>query len=139
MIVKNVAEMLAFGRDLASELKAGDWLAIDGPLGAGKTVLCRGILQGLGFTGEVASPSYALIHPYEPPDVRIAAVHADLYRLENRADLDELGLSDDADDCITLVEWAKNAGGGYGNPTYWIEITPQDDGSRHIEMKRDNG
>jgi len=56
MIVKNEAEMLAFGRDLAGELKAGDWLAIDGPLGAGKTVLCRGILQGLGFTGEVTSP-----------------------------------------------------------------------------------
>jgi tRNA threonylcarbamoyladenosine biosynthesis protein TsaE len=139
ILIATEGEMLAFGHELAGTLKPGDWLAIDGTLGAGKTVLCKAILQGLGFEGEVSSPSYALVHQYDPPDVAIPVMHADLYRLENPLDLEELGLNDHSDDCITLVEWAKRGGTDFGNPTYWIEITPIEDGRRQIEMKRSNG
>ncbi|MBP7952187.1 MAG: tRNA (adenosine(37)-N6)-threonylcarbamoyltransferase complex ATPase subunit type 1 TsaE [Sphingorhabdus sp.] len=132
------ADMTAYGHALSAVLVAGDWVAIDGPLGAGKTVLCKAIIQGLGFDGEVSSPSYALVHPYDPPDVRVPVRHADLYRLDNLGDLDELGLDDASGDCITLVEWAKRGGLSFGNPSYWIEITPLSGERRQIDMKRNN-
>lgn len=135
MILSDEAEMLAFGMELAAQLKAGDWLAIDGPLGAGKTVLCDGILRGLGYQGEVASPSYALVHQYDPPDVRISVNHADLYRLDDLGDLEELGLADHRDDCITLVEWAKRGGDYFGKPSYRIKICALEDGSRQLDMR----
>jgi tRNA threonylcarbamoyladenosine biosynthesis protein TsaE len=135
MKVIDEAAMLAFGVKLAAELKAGDWLAIEGPLGAGKTVLCKGILHGLGYEGEVASPSYAIVHPYDPPAVRIPVLHIDLYRINSPDELEELGLGQAGSDCIHLVEWANRAAPGYGNPTQIVDIHPNDDGSRTIDMK----
>ncbi len=127
--------MRAFGGQLAAKLHAGDWVAIDGPLGAGKTVLCSGILRGLGFAGEVASPSYAIVHSYDPPEVSIAVAHADLYRLKDVAELEELGLAEERSERITLVEWAERAGHDYATATHYIYITPQSDGSRAVSMK----
>jgi len=137
MIITDELAMRAFGETLAQGLKSGDWVAIDGPLGAGKTVLCKGILGGLGFVGEVASPSYAIVHQYDPPETSVAVAHADLYRLEDIAELDELGL-DDARDCrITIVEWAERAGSNYVRPTHHITIVPQPDGSRILTLNTD--
>ncbi len=134
MIIANTAEMHSFGVQMAAQLKAGQWIAIDGTLGAGKTVLCAGILSGLGFTGEVTSPSYAIVHHYDPPDVQISVVHADLYRINNIAEIEELGLTDSRDDCITLIEWAKNGGNIFGQPDRKIEITILPGGQRRIDM-----
>lgn len=134
--------MLAFGEQLAATLSVGDWVAIDGPLGAGKTVLCKGILRGLGFAGEVASPSYAIVHPYDPPETTVAVAHADLYRLDNVADMEELGLADERDERLTLVEWAERAGPAYMRPSHHINIEPQPDGSRILTLntdRHDNG
>ena len=114
-------DMRAFGHSLAQKLKRSDWVAINGPLGAGKTVLCAGILAGLGFKGEVASPSYAIVHSYEPPDVLVAVAHVDLYRLDK-----------------ALVEWAERFGAAYVVPSHVIEIAPQADGSRILTLKMDN-
>lgn len=136
MIIANEEAMLAFGMSFGSKLAAGDWVAIDGPLGAGKTVLCKGILRGLGYGGEVASPSYALVHHYDTPDVAIAIAHADLYRIEDDDEFDELGLAEEQGERITLVEWAERARTRYGHPTYRILITPQSDGSRLLHMER---
>ncbi len=135
MIITSEAEMRAYGETLAATLRVGDWVAIDGPLGAGKTVLCSGILRGLGFAGEVGSPSYAIVHQYDPPEVLIAVVHADLYRLNDVAELDELGLAEERDGRITLVEWAGRAGDNYAVPSHHLRIEPQPDGSRTIVMK----
>lgn len=135
MIVNNEEEMRVFGGQLAAKLHAGDWVAIDGPLGAGKTVLCSGILRGLGFAGEVASPSYAIVHSYDPPEVSIAVAHADLYRLKDVAELKELGMAEERSERITLVEWAERAGHDYAVPSHRISITPQSDGSRKLTLK----
>ena len=135
MIIKTDADMRAFGQALAQELKQSDWVAINGPLGAGKTVLCAGILAGLGFKGEVASPSYAIVHSYEPPEVFVAVAHVDLYRLDNADELDELGLVDERSDRITLVEWAERCGAAYVLPSHRIDIVPQADGSRILTLK----
>lgn len=95
----------AFGRSLAQALGPGDVVSLSGGLGAGKTTLARGVLAGLGFAGEVASPTFALVHPYEPPDVRLPAWHVDLYRVEAVSELRELGL--DEVDGLLLVEWPE--------------------------------
>lgn len=137
MIIATDADMRTFGEKLAQDLKQSDWIAINGPLGAGKTVLCAGILAGLGFAGEVASPSYAIVHSYEPPDVSIAVAHVDLYRLDNVDELDELGLADERGDRITLVEWAERFGPTYVVPSHIIDIRPQADGSRILTLKMD--
>lgn len=137
MIIASPDEMHAFGERLARQLRPGDWIAINGPLGAGKTVLCAGILHGLGFAGEVASPSYAIVHSYDPPEVSIAVVHADLYRLNDVAELEELGLAEERADRITLVEWAERAGPVYARPSYHISIIPRNDGTRELTMKMD--
>lgn len=138
MNIASEDEMRSFGEALAGRLKLGDWVAIDGPLGAGKTVLCSGIISGLGFSGEVASPSYAIVNQYDPPEVSVAVAHADLYRLNSVAELEELGLAEDRDHRITLVEWAERAGFGYAVPTYRIAIEPLLDGSRVIKMNMDD-
>lgn len=135
MIIATDEDMRAFGKKLAQGLKLSDWVAINGPLGAGKTVLCAGILSGLGFSDEVASPSYAIVHSYEPPDVSVAVAHVDLYRLDEVAELDELGLLDERDERITLVEWAERCGPGYVQPSHIIDILPQVDGSRILNLK----
>jgi tRNA threonylcarbamoyladenosine biosynthesis protein TsaE len=137
MIIATDADMRAFGQKLAQELERSDWVAINGPLGAGKTVLCAGILAGLGFEGEVASPSYAIVHSYAPPEVSIAVAHVDLYRLDNADELDELGLADERTDRITLVEWAERFGPAYVVPSHTIDITPQADGTRILTLKMD--
>ena len=107
MKIKDDKAMLAFGRKLAAALKPGDLVTLSGPLSAGKTTLVRGLLAGLGHGGEVPSPSFALVQPYEmlqPP-----VWHVDLYRIENASEIEELGL-DSAADAVLLVEWPERAG-----------------------------
>lgn len=106
--IASPASMLQLGEALAALLKAGDIIAIDGTLGAGKTVLSKGILGGLGFSGEVTSPTFTIANHYDPPLTRLPAVHADVYRLDEASDLDELGLFDGCDaGGVLLVEWAS--------------------------------
>ena len=97
--------MLDFGRALSAKLRAGDIVAIDGLLGAGKTVLCRGILLGFGHLGDVTSPTYTIVHRYDPPEVSIAVAHIDLYRIESADEIEELGMFDS--NAVLLVEWAE--------------------------------
>src|SRR4051794_8379282 len=82
------------GFALARALRAGDIIALTGNLGAGKTTFARGLLRGLGHAGEVPSPSFAIVQPYEPPSVGLPLAHVDLYRLEEDGEVGELGLDD---------------------------------------------
>lgn len=93
------------GRALAGMLAPGDSVALEGDLGAGKTTLARGVLRGLGFAGDVASPTFPIVQSYEPPDVRIPVWHVDLYRIEDPLELDELGLDEALDHSALLIEW----------------------------------
>ncbi|WP_114951328.1 tRNA (adenosine(37)-N6)-threonylcarbamoyltransferase complex ATPase subunit type 1 TsaE [Sphingosinicella terrae] len=100
-------ETEAFGRQLAAQLRPGDVVALQGPLGAGKTTLARGILHGLGHRGDVASPTFPIVIAYEPPETRIPVWHVDLYRIEDPAELEELGLEDAREEAVLLVEWPE--------------------------------
>jgi tRNA threonylcarbamoyladenosine biosynthesis protein TsaE len=109
MTLADEAATIAAGEALAKLLLPGDVIALTGDLGAGKTTLVRGLLQALGHDGEVPSPSFALVQPYE--DVDPPVWHADLYRVEDDAELVELGL-DSLGDGVLIVEWPERAGPG---------------------------
>ncbi|MEE4450895.1 tRNA (adenosine(37)-N6)-threonylcarbamoyltransferase complex ATPase subunit type 1 TsaE [Novosphingobium resinovorum] len=107
----DIAAMDAWGRKLADVLLPGDVVALTGGLGAGKTTLARAIIAGLGHEGEVPSPSFAIIEPYDPPAVRLPLVHADFYRLDHPNEAQEIGLDDYRDGAALIAEWPDHAGG----------------------------
>ena len=101
-------EML--GVRLGGQLRPGDAVALFGDLGAGKTTLSRGILHGLGFLGEVASPTFPIVLAYDPPDVRLPLWHVDLYRIEDPQELEELALDEAKLDGALILEWPERLG-----------------------------
>ena len=107
----DLAAVDALGARIATDLRAGDVVALSGELGAGKTTLARSILRALGHEGEVPSPSFAIIEPYESGQLRLPVVHADFYRLKSPAELEELGLDDYRADAALIAEWPEHAGG----------------------------
>ena len=100
----------ALGRALADRLRTGDVVALFGDLGAGKTTLSRGILHGLGFLGEVASPTFPIVLAYDPPDVRLPLWHVDLYRIEDPQELEELALDEAKREGTLILEWPERLG-----------------------------
>ncbi len=101
---------LAFGARLGAVVRAGDVIALSGALGAGKTLLTKGILSGLGYAGDVPSPSFPLVIPYDPPAVRLPLTHVDLYRIDDPAALPELGLDDARAEGALVIEWPDRLG-----------------------------
>jgi tRNA threonylcarbamoyladenosine biosynthesis protein TsaE len=119
--VPTAAAMQDFGRQLATLLRPGDLVVLNGGLGAGKTTLVRGLGAGLGVRGPVTSPTFVIarIHPSltgGPP-----LVHADAYRLGSPAEVDDLDLDADLESSVTVVEW----GGGLveGLAAAWLDVT----------------
>ena len=100
----------AAGAALASVMKAGDVIALSGPLGAGKTCFTRGLIGALGFSGDVPSPTFGIVIPYAVPDVRLPLWHVDLYRIDDPDDVAELGLDDARHDAALVVEWPEKMG-----------------------------
>lgn len=102
-------DTLALGRRLARRLKGGTVVCLHGELGAGKTTLVRGILRGLGYKGQVTSPTFALVNEY--PRLKPRVYHLDLYRVEAE-DLENLALEEYLGDpkAACLVEWPEVAG-----------------------------
>jgi tRNA threonylcarbamoyladenosine biosynthesis protein TsaE len=107
MILEDEQATVRLAGELARLARAGDIITLSGPLGVGKTALARGLIEALGHRGEVPSPSFAIVQPYE--DLEPPVWHVDLYRIEKAAELEELGL-DSAADAVLLVEWPERAG-----------------------------
>ena len=130
MTLKDEKATLALGRKLAPHLKPGDVVTLSGALSAGKTTLVRGLLGALGHRGEVPSPSFAIVQPYEaltPP-----VWHIDLYRIENVSELDELGLDDIRQDGVLIVEWPGHAGPDAWPEALALSLEVADNGSRAL-------
>ena len=135
----DLAAVKAFGGCIAAWLKAGDVVALSGPLGAGKTTLARAILAGLGYEAEVPSPTFTILETYTPPAVRLPVVHADFYRLHSPREAEELGLQDYREGAAMLAEWPSKAGGFAGESGYLgIEIAIMDYG-RMASIDRGTG
>ncbi len=107
LALPELAATQALGARIAASLKVGDAVALEGDLGAGKTTLARAILHALGVTEEVPSPTFTLVQIYETP--RLTVRHYDLYRIENAAEVEELGLEEALDDGAALIEWPERA------------------------------
>lgn len=129
MIVQDQEQMAALGGRLAEMCGPGDVITLSGPLGVGKTVLARGFLAALGHQGEVPSPSFAIVQPYEEIDPPVW--HVDLYRLEDRSEIGELGL-DEAADGILLVEWPERAGEGAWLDALRLSLDFAEGGARRL-------
>jgi len=107
-------DTIALGAQLGEQLRAGDVVVLSGPLGAGKTVLAKGIANALDVEGPVISPTFVLarVHRARRED-RPAMIHVDMYRLLDHAsvdllgELDSLDLDTDLDDSVVVVEWGE--------------------------------
>lgn len=120
------------GAALAPLLRPGDVIALRGGLGAGKTTLARGILSALGLEEEAPSPSFAIVQPYEPPDVSLPVAHVDLYRLDDADDAGELGLDEYLVDGAVLIEWPERLGTRLWPHALMLDIAVAPDGTRRL-------
>jgi tRNA threonylcarbamoyladenosine biosynthesis protein TsaE len=120
----------AVGRRLASQLRPGDVVALFGELGAGKTTLARGILAGLGHDGEVASPTFPIVIPYDTLPLR--AWHVDLYRLEDPAEIGELALDEALEDGALIVEWPERMGRALWPHSLRLTLRREGEGARTL-------
>jgi tRNA threonylcarbamoyladenosine biosynthesis protein TsaE len=116
-------QMEALGASIARRLRAGDLLALNGALGAGKTTFTRGLGEGLGVRGAVTSPTFVLARTHPRLGGGAPLVHVDAYRLGSAAELDDLDI--DYAGSIVVVEWA--AGMLDGLTEDWLEISIERD------------
>jgi tRNA threonylcarbamoyladenosine biosynthesis protein TsaE len=125
----------AFGAHLAALVLPGDVITLQGTLGAGKTSIARGLLAALGLAGEAPSPSFAIVQPYAPPEVRLPVLHVDLYRIDDPDEIEELGLDDAERDSLLVVEWPERAGAQYWPHALALSLTIEPDGTRALTAK----
>ncbi len=132
LILYGAEDTLAIGVRLAALLRPGDVIALSGDLGAGKTTLARGLLQALGFDGEVPSPSFPIVIPYAPPELTIPLWHVDLYRIDDPEELYELGLDEARADSALLIEWPERMGGLLWQDALRLDIEPAGEDARRL-------
>ncbi|WP_230769077.1 tRNA (adenosine(37)-N6)-threonylcarbamoyltransferase complex ATPase subunit type 1 TsaE [Sphingomonas sp. Leaf4] len=135
IVLADEAAMLALGERLATVVRAGDVVALSGPLGAGKTSLARGVLAGLGLEGEAPSPSFAIVQPYDPPEVAIGVLHVDLYRIESPDEVVELGLDEARDTAVLLIEWPERLPDAQWDDALWLTLAFADGGGRVLTAR----
>lgn len=131
MILADETATASLAGTLAALAQPGDIITLSGGLGVGKTTLARSFLAALGHAGEVPSPSFAIVQPYDhlsPP-----VWHCDLYRIEDPAEIAELGL-DIASDGILLVEWPEHAGPGAWPDALRLTLSIEPDDSRRLTV-----
>jgi len=132
--------MQALGAELASQLRAGEVLLLNGDLGAGKTTLVQGIAAALGISEAVTSPTFTLVAEHLLPDPlrgieRI--YHLDLYRLNDPSELESVGFDDylAPDRAITLIEWPERAGDWLPDRALLVEISYLGEQRRSVEIR----
>ena len=113
-VLPTAADTEALGAALAAGLTAGDLVLLAGPLGAGKTVLVKGIARGLGVLGTVTSPTFVIAREHRPAPgaAGVPLVHVDAYRLGSSGvdvadELDDLDLDTDLSAAVVVVEWGE--------------------------------
>lgn len=126
-------ETIKFAKDLSGELKPGDVVALTGELGAGKTCFTKGLAEGMGVTGYVKSPSFTILNIYD--DGRLPFYHIDLYRIENKLELVDLGLDEYVyGKGVTVIEWAERIEDELPPNTIRINIEYIDETKRKIKV-----
>jgi len=105
-ILNNVEATQGFAESWASHLTGGEIFALHGVLGSGKTQLVKGLARGLGYRGDVTSPTFTIAHEYLGG--RLPLYHLDLYRIESEKQAIDIGLEEYIpSDGVTVIEWAE--------------------------------
>ena len=128
LLLPDEAAVRALGARLAARLRAGDVITLSGDLGAGKTTLARGILEGLGQQGDIPSPTFNIVQTYAPPELSLPVWHVDLYRLSDPQEIHELGLGEALDEGALLIEWPDRLDGLFADRALALHL--EDAGAR---------
>jgi tRNA threonylcarbamoyl adenosine modification protein YjeE len=128
----DMAATAVLGARIAGGLAAGDAVALEGDLGAGKTALARAILQALGVAEDVPSPTFTLVQRYETATLIVN--HFDLYRIKAESELDELGFDDALAEGAALIEWPERAPHRIPEDALHIHLAITGDGSRRATL-----
>jgi tRNA threonylcarbamoyladenosine biosynthesis protein TsaE len=132
-LLRGEGETKSFGRHLGSLLRAGDWVALTGDLGSGKTTLVSGVVEAIHPGTRGRSPTYVLVEVYGSAP---AVVHADLYRLNAPGEFAALGLDDLAEgDAVVLVEWAERAEGHLPGERLDLELRYLEGTGRELRIR----
>ncbi|MCZ6807795.1 MAG: tRNA (adenosine(37)-N6)-threonylcarbamoyltransferase complex ATPase subunit type 1 TsaE [Deltaproteobacteria bacterium] len=134
-MLQNEEETLALAGVLAGVLAAGDLVGLEGGLGAGKTTFARGAIHALAVPAETAvtSPTFALLHQYQG---RLPIAHADFYRLESDAELEELGVDELLEDgAVLFVEWGRKFPWVASRASLWVELEIVSDDVRRVRLR----
>jgi tRNA threonylcarbamoyladenosine biosynthesis protein TsaE len=134
------AATAALGAALAALVRPGDFIALAGDLGAGKTALVRAVIQARlarhGLVDEVPSPTFTLVQSYETPDLLLT--HVDLYRIDRPEEVAELGLAEALDEGVVLVEWPDRLG-ALPQDRLDIELVLMPEGGREARLAGHGG
>jgi tRNA threonylcarbamoyladenosine biosynthesis protein TsaE len=126
-----------FAKSFGEALKAPVVIFLEGDLGAGKTTFARALIQGLGYSGKVKSPTYGLLENYQVGEFDF--LHLDLYRIENPSELEYLAIADQfSGNGVLLIEWPEKAGSMLPDPDIRL-IFKENNSSRQIEAQAESG
>jgi tRNA threonylcarbamoyl adenosine modification protein YjeE len=134
ILLSDLAATQALAANIAPLLRKGDILALEGDLGVGKTAFARALLEALGVSGDVPSPTFTLLQTYEANGLLIS--HFDLYRLKSTNELDELGWDDALADGAVLIEWPERAGDRLPSRRLKLTFTLAPDGTRSCTLDK---
>ncbi|MBP7553622.1 MAG: tRNA (adenosine(37)-N6)-threonylcarbamoyltransferase complex ATPase subunit type 1 TsaE [Spirochaetes bacterium] len=126
------SETWAIGKLISEKIKQGDKILLDGDIGAGKSVLARGIAAGLGVTEPMPSPTFTLVNEY---DAKYKIYHFDFYRLNDPYELYEIGFEDYVySEGVSLIEWYSKGGELIPNESILVSIKIESGNKRKIEI-----
>ncbi len=130
--LRSASETQQIGFDWGQSCTGGEIFLLSGPLGAGKTQLVKGLAWGLNYEGEVTSPTFSLIHEYIGG--RLPLYHFDLYRLEEKKSISQLGLEEYiSDHSVLVVEWPEKALDLFPDTVRAFKLTILSEGERLLE------
>ena len=136
LILRTPEDTVSWGESLGRTLRAGDLVLLAGPLGAGKTVLTRGIAAGLGVSGRVSSPTFVLARVHPAGERGVPLVHVDAYRLGGElAQLDDLDLDADLEESAIVVEWGEGSAERLSDDYLVVRIERRPDDVRVVTLE----
>lgn len=135
MRVSTAEEMHELGLRLGALLRAGDLVILDGPLGAGKTTLARGIGEGMQVRGPITSPTFVIARQHPSLVAGPPLVHVDAYRVDSWEELDDLGFGFGLEEVVTVAEWAAGRMEGMSTDRLTVHIARAEDDVREVVIQ----